>query len=144
MLDINVCAFVELVRFFSKKNICADDGGSVVAVSSVLSLKGAPAMTGYSCSKAALDGAVRSMSCELAERKIRVNSIAPGHVETEMNLVVKASLSAEAYEKIIFSHPLGVGTPDDVANLVAFLLSNEARWMTGATIPIDGGFNVRS
>ena len=133
-----------MARFFTKKAVVQPEGGALIGVSSVLSFRGAPALTGYGASKAAVDGLVRSLACELAPRKIRVNSIAPGHVETEMNLKVKETLSEEAYEQIIRSHPLGVGDPLDVANLTAFLLSNEARWITGATIPIDGGFSVRS
>ncbi|MCD6401334.1 MAG: SDR family oxidoreductase, partial [Anaerolineales bacterium] len=118
-------------------------GGSIVVASSVAALRGTPALTGYGASKAAVDGAVRSLACELASRKIRVNSIAPGHVETEMNLKVKETLSKEAYEQIVKSHPLGIGQPFDVANLVAFLLSDEAKWITGTTIPVDGGFSVK-
>ena len=144
IFNINLFAFMELVRFFSRKNYAQPDGASIVAVSSVLSLRGAAALAGYGASKAAIDGAVRSFACELASKKIRVNSIAPGHVETEMNLAVKQTISEEAYEQIIKSHPLGIGMPEDVANLVAFLISDEARWITGAVIPIDGGFTARS
>jgi len=144
IFEINFFAFIELTKFFSKKNIANPTGGSIVVASSVLSLRGASAMTGYGSSKAAVDGAVRSLSCELAAKRIRVNSVAPGHVETEMNLEVKKTLSEEAYNQIIKSHPLGIGQPADVANLVAFLLSDEARWITGTTIPIDGGFIGRS
>ena len=143
IFEINFFSFVELVKFFTKKNTICADGGAVVVASSVLALRGASAMTGYSSSKAAIDGAVRSMSCELASRKIRVNSIVPGHVETEMNIAVQQTLSEEAFEQIIKSHPLGIGQPLDVANLVAFLLSDEARWITGVAIPIDGGFTAR-
>lgn len=144
MLEINLCAFIELVKFLTKKSVVVSDGGSVVVASSVSSLRGAPALTGYGCSKAAVDGAVRSLACELAAKKIRINSVAPGYIETEMNLAVKKTLPEEAYEQIVKSHPLGVGQPSDVANLVGFLLSDEARWITGATIPIDGGFTARS
>lgn len=143
LIEINLYAFIELAKFFTKKSVVHPEGGSIVAASSVLSLRGAPALTGYGASKAAVDGAVRSLACELASRKIRVNSIAPGHVETKMNLKVKETLSEEAYDQIIKSHPLGIGQPSDVANLVAFLLGDEAKWITGTTIPIDGGFSVR-
>lgn len=143
IIEINLYAFMELAKFFSKKSVIRSYGGSIVVASSVAALRGIPALTGYGASKAAVDGAVRSLACELAPRKIRVNSIAPGHVETEMNLKVKETLSKEAYEQIVKSHPLGIGQPFDVANLVAFLLSDEAKWITGTTIPVDGGFSVK-
>jgi NAD(P)-dependent dehydrogenase (short-subunit alcohol dehydrogenase family) len=143
-METHLFAFIEFVKFFSKKGIVSPNGGAVVVASSVAALRGAPALTDYSASKAAADAAVRCLACELASRKIRVNSVAPGHIDTEMNLAVKETLSMEAYDRIVNSHPLGVGKPEDVANLTAFLLSDEARWITGATIPIDGGFNARS
>lgn len=144
MFDVHLFAFFELIKFFSKKSIVKDDGGAVVVASSVLSIRGAPAVSAYGASKSAIDGAVRSLACELASKKIRVNSVAPGHVETEMNEAVQKSLPKEAFDQILKNHPLGIGRPVDVANLVAFLLSEEARWITGTTICIDGGFTARS
>lgn len=143
-METHLFSFIELLKFFSKKGTVSSNGGSVVVASSVAALRGAPALTDYSASKAAVDAAVRCLACELAPRNIRVNSIAPGHIETEMNLAVKETLSTTTYDQIIKNHPLGAGKPDDVANLTAFLLSDEARWITGATLPIDGGFTART
>jgi len=143
MLDIHLLAFLELVKYFTKKNNFNENGASIVGISSVISLRGSPALSGYGCSKAALDGAVKSLACEFAPRKIRINSIAPGFVKTPMNEKVMKTLSQEAIEHIIKNHPLGIGQPDDVANLVVFLISDESKWITGTTIIIDGGFSIR-
>ncbi|MDC1122023.1 SDR family NAD(P)-dependent oxidoreductase [Nitrospinaceae bacterium] len=144
MLDINLLAFFELIKHFSKKNNFNKSGASIIGASSVMSLRGAPALSGYGCSKAALDGAVRSLACEFAPKKIRINSVASGFVKTPLNDKVFKALSPEAVDKIISSHPLGIGTPEDIANLVTFLLSDDARWITGSTISIDGGFSISS
>ena len=144
ILEINLLAFLELVKYFTKKTNVNEEGASIVGISSVISLRGSPALSGYGCSKAALDGAVRSLACEFAPRKIRINSIAPGYVKTPMNEEAMKTLPQEAIDQIIKNHPLGVGTPEDVANLVIFLLSDESRWITGTTLIIDGGFSIRS
>lgn len=144
MFEINFFSFLELVKFFSLKSSVDAAGGSIVAISSVAALRGISGLVGYSSSKAALDSAVRSLTCELANRHIRVNSIAPGYVETPMNVETKKTLSDAAYAEIIKKHPLGIGEPKDVAHLTAFLLSDKAKWITGNTIPIDGGFAIRS
>lgn len=144
ILDINLLSFFELVKYFTKKKNVNETGASIVGISSVMSLKGASALSGYGCSKAALDGAVRSMACELAGRNIRVNSIAPGFIKTPMNEEAMKMLPKEAVDKIIAAHPLGIGRPEDIANLVAFLLSDDAKWITGSTITIDGGFSIAS
>ena len=144
ILNINLLAFFELTKYFSKNKYFNKLGASIIGASSVSSLRGAPALSGYSCSKAALDGAVRSLACELAVKKIRINSIAPGFVRTAMGDEVLKTLSPEAKDKIFNAHPLGIGTPEDIANLVTFLLSDGARWITGSTICIDGGFSISS
>ena len=140
IFDINFYSFIELCKQFSKKSIVSPDGASIVAASSVASFRGIPSLTGYSASKSALNAAIKTLSYELASKKIRVNGVAPGYVETEMNIKIKEKLPLEAYEKIIKDHPLGIGEPKQVSNLVAFLLSDEAKWISGTTIPIDGGF----
>lgn len=144
MLNINLLAFMELVKYFTKKKYINEEGASIVGISSVSSLRGSPALSGYACSKAALEGAMRSLACEFASKKIRINCIAPGFVMTPMNKEVMKALPQDAVDQVIKNHPLGIGTPKDVANLVIFLLSEESRWITGTTMIIDGGFSVRA
>jgi NAD(P)-dependent dehydrogenase (short-subunit alcohol dehydrogenase family) len=143
ILDINLIAFLELTKYFTKKGNVNEKGASIVGISSVLSFKGAPAMSGYGSSKAALDGAVRSLACEFAAKKIRVNSIAAGFVPTPLRGTAE-TLSQEAIAKIKNDHPLGVGAPEDIAYLAVYLLSDESKWMTGSTVTIDGGFSIAS
>ena len=140
IFDINFISFIELCKQFSKKSIFSDDGASIIAASSVASFRGIPSLTAYSASKSALNVAIKTLSLELASKKIRVNGIAPGYVNTEMNSNIKNKLPQGAFEKILNEHPLGIGKPRDISNLVAFLLGNESKWITGTTIPIDGGF----
>lgn len=143
IFDINFYSFIELCKQFSKKSIVSPEGASIVAASSVASFRGIPSLTGYSASKSALNASIKTLSRELASKKIRVNGIAPGYVETEMNAKIKEKLSLEAYDKIVKEHPLGIGDPRQVVNLLAFLLSDEASWVSGTIIPIDGGFMAK-
>ena len=143
MTTIHLTSFLELVKQFCKKKIYSQEGASIIVASSVAALKGIKGLSSYGATKAAVDSAVRSIAVELASKKIRINSIAPGHVQTEMNLEVEKTLSVEAFEEIVKCHPLGLGKPDDVANLAAFLLSDRSNWITGTTIPVDGGFSVQ-
>ena len=107
----------------------------LVAASSVASFRGIPSLTAYGASKSALNTAIKTLSIELASKKIRVNGIAPGYVDTEMNSSIKEKLPKGAYERILNEHPLGIGEPRDISNLVVFLLSDESKWISGTTIP---------
>lgn len=141
IMHINFYSYIEMVRqITNKRNNTADSGCSILAVSSVAAQRGGVAMTAYSASKAALDAAVKCLAAEFSARNIRFNCLVPGHVDTPMNEKVKQKITHESFEKIISSHPLGQGQPKDVASLAAFLLSNEADWITGSLISVDGGF----
>lgn len=136
VMDINFYSFVELVRQACKKKHFAD-GGSVVVMSSISSIRGYKAKTEYCVSKAAVDAFVRCMAAELADRKIRVNSVMAAEVLTPM--AIKARETNAAVGATNFESPLGPSEPYEVANTIAFLLSDATRTITGTSLLIDGG-----
>lgn len=117
-----------------------NDGGTIVMMSSVAGSSGQVGMSAYSAAKSAIDGLVRSLAVEFAPRKIRVNSLAAGAVCTPMHdRLMKGAVSEvlDAYEN---SHLLGFGQMEDIAQAATFLLSPGARWITGTTMVVDGGY----
>lgn len=117
--------------------------GAVVLVSSVMGLNGAPLQVSYCAAKSAMLGLVRSAALELAPEGIRVNAVAPGCVATEMMASFQEMLTEEQFADIVAQHPLGLGTPEDVAHAAAFLLGDTARWITGTTLVVDGGYTAQ-
>ena len=141
MFHENVFTFFELVRLLLKKRLI-NEGASIVALSSVSSIKGLKSKSVYSASKAALDAAVRGMAAELADKKIRVNSIQKGWVSSDMNLDFIQSNMALNRENDLDKQLLGPIEPIEVANLTAFLLSDLVKSITGTSILIDGGYTL--
>ncbi len=113
--------------------------GHIVNMSSVVGVMGNAGQVNYSASKAAVIGMTKSLARELAGRKITVNAVAPGMIETAMT----DAINDAAREKILAGIPFGeIGKPEDVANLVAFLASDESRYITGQVICVDGGMAI--
>ena len=139
VMNINFNAFVELVRSITKKNMF-NTGLSIVGISSISSTMGSLGKTAYCSSKAAMDAAVRCMAKELAPNGIRVNTVCPGIIETDLFQTFQdnAGDSRDAQTKMERQY-LGLGKPVDVANTVAFLLSEASRMITGANVGVDGG-----
>ncbi|MGN0435218.1 MAG: 3-oxoacyl-[acyl-carrier-protein] reductase [Wujia sp.] len=113
--------------------------GKIINISSVVGVRGNAGQTNYSASKAGLIGMTKSVAKELASRGITVNAVAPGFIETEMT----AKLPETVVEESLKSIPMKcMGSGEDVANLVAFLASDKARYITGQVICVDGGMAV--
>lgn len=110
--------------------------GRIINITSIAGVIGNPGQTNYSASKAGLIGLTRSLSRELAKRKVTVNAVAPGFIESEMTEVLGEALLKEAKKRIPANR---LGTPDDIAAAVAFLASPAAAYITGHVLIVDGG-----
>ena len=110
--------------------------GNIVNISSVVGISGNSGQTNYSASKAGIIGFTKSLAKEVASRNIRVNSVAPGFIETDMTNVLKDDIKDEISKNIPLKR---MGKAEDVANVVNFLVSDESSYITGQVINVDGG-----
>lgn len=141
MMSANVYTFIEMVRDLVK-NKGLTKGGSIVSISSVSSIKGLKSKIAYSASKAALDAAVRSLAAELSSKKIRVNSILKGWISSDMDKdFIKNNRSLNENDDFA-KQLLGVIEPYELANTVAFLLSDATKTITGTSLLLDGGYTL--
>ena len=113
--------------------------GSIVNISSIVGVRGNPGQTNYSASKAGIIGFTKALARELGNRGVRANVVAPGYVDTRLTEVI----SAEMKELMLANTPLGrFGQPEDIAGAVRFLCSDEAAFITGEVLLVDGGLGM--
>ena len=137
-INTNLVASIMLTQILSRSFLKAENV-SVVNISSIVGLMGNPSQIAYSASKAGLIGFTKSYAKELASRNIRCNAICPGFITTDMT----HALDEKVKESYANSIPLKrMGDPEEVANLVCFLLSKASSYITGETIKIDGGLYI--
>lgn len=139
----NVYAAYLLTREVCRKGCYAGGGQTcIVFFSSVMASVGESGKSLYAMTKGALLAGMRSLAVEYAPRGIRVNAVTPGAVLTPMNARLPHMADPEARARLAARHPLGLGTPDDVARACIFLLSDAARWVTGSNLTVDGGYTA--
>lgn len=139
MMNVNYFSFVEVVRCITKRK-AFNPGLSIVGVCSIGAFYGAPTKTAYSSSKAAMYAAVKCIAVELADKGVRANVIAPGSTNTSMMQEAEEySAGTDSYKQKLSRQYLGICEPQDIANSIAFLLSDKARMITGTCLTVDGG-----
>jgi NAD(P)-dependent dehydrogenase (short-subunit alcohol dehydrogenase family) len=135
LFDVNIKGVFYCMKF-EIEQMLKTGGGAIVNTSSIFGLNGYPGWSLYSATKHAVIGMTKSAALEYAKRGIRVNAIAPGPVETPL-LTKGTGGDPHSYASFV---PMGrIGQPDEIADPVVFLLSDEARYVTGHTLPVDGG-----
>lgn len=142
MFSINYNAVVLInSQLLQQKKI--NDAASIVLISTISTQHSYFGGALYVSSKAALEAYCRSLGLELVNRKIRVNTLSPAMVKTEIyENTLKSTLNAEHAKKYESTYPLGIGEAKDIANSIIFLLSDASKWITGTTIKMDGGLTL--
>lgn len=128
-----------LAKLFINKKINQAALENIVFISSNISNMGAKAMSTYGASKSALDGLMKCLAVELAP-KVRVNSVLPGAILTEMSKSIFEN--EEVFNNMKLTYPLGIGKPNDIYEIVDFLLCEKSNWITGQQITVDGGRSI--
>ena len=139
LVSVNVRSAVSILNKVAKYMI-EKKSGSIVIITSINALSALPSQALYSSTKAMLESLMKSAAAELARHGVRVNSVVPGAVMTDMN----PQFNDEIIEKVSGQIPAGrIGTPEDIADVVAFVCSDAARFMNGSSIVADGGYLLR-
>ncbi len=139
----NVFSAYNLTREVCKMGNFSKEGGSIVFFSSVMGKVGENGKSLYGMTKGALLSGARSLACELAKKRIRVNTISPGAIITPINRFLPHIADPEKRAMLEKQHLLGLGKTTDVANACIYLLSDASQWVTGIDLCVDGGYTTR-
>lgn len=140
VMNVNFYSFVEIVRLLTKGKKRFTKGGSIVVMSSTASIHGKPTKLMYSASKASIDASIRCLTVELKQKKIRINSVMPSWVNTNMlTAYLNNYPDSPEVKEIQEKQYLGITEVNEVANVIAFLLSDATKTITGTSILMDGG-----
>jgi len=138
VLAVNLTGAMNVTRALLRTLLRASQP-SIINITSVVGLIGAPGQTNYAASKAGLIGFTKALSREISAKGVRVNAIAPGFIETEMSAILPEEVRSDYLRRI----PMGrLGLPEDVAEAVAFLAGPASRYITGVVLPVDGGLTT--
>ena len=140
---VNVYTGYFLTQECTRMGNLAKEGGSVVFFSSVAGSLGETGKSTYGMTKAALLNLAKHLACELARKKVRVNSISPGAICTPINMNLPHMKDPEKRAALEAQHLLGLGETEDIAYACIYLLSDASRWVTGTNLFVDGGFTAR-
>ena len=135
---INLSKEVTRIGNYDKEHGC-----SIIFFASIMGLCGEKCKTMYSATKGALIAAARSMACELAKNKVRVNVVSPGAIQTPINAKLPHMADPELRKELEDKHLLGLGECSDISNACIYLLSDAAKWVTGQNIVVDGGYTCK-
>jgi 2-deoxy-D-gluconate 3-dehydrogenase len=139
LVDLNLTSVFVLAQAAARKMV-EQGSGSIVLLASMMSFTGGVNVAAYAATKGGVAQLTKALSNELAGQGVRVNAVAPGYVETEMT----STIAGERRREIDARIPIGRwAAPEEIADAIAFLLSDDARYVTGAVLPVDGGFSSR-
>ncbi len=138
-MNVNFSSAALIIKTLLAKKLNEQNLKSVVFISSIASLGGVKGFNIYSASKGALDSLMRSLAVELAPQ-VKVNSVLPGSIKTQMTESIYSD--PVLLEKMLKEHPLGLGETKDIFEMVAFLISEKSKWITGQQFVVDGGRSI--